>query len=781
MDSDPDPAELRQLAICPSAPVMPESPQTDQPVLSRVAGGAFFDRKAQFDKLWRAATGPLPRTMLLLGPPQSGRTELLRMTFDLLFNQAHQALPLYFQMRDEQAPPQLAHDFLLALLRQYLAFVNRRPDLINAADLSLSDLPALAGGDEQSVIQKLIDGYELRRQAGSETGLLRYVFSVPLRLAASTPHRLMLMLDEAQLLNQIVADGRSLALLDEMFQQPPGISVVVTGLRRALLEESTFGCDLIGDLWLDWMEPLDLPMRQALLIKWCGWMGVELDHETGRLAIQQTGGNLLYLRALVSAAAERKTGLASPIDFERLYVDELLRGRIAHYFSGLLRRLARLTALNSRSQRAATDIAELCYEALTARAPVEAVEQKLQPNFGAARLLAELHQHELITLLDDHILPSDDPVLRDWLKATHQRFAGMPVSQVTLDLLSRRLKAVPQMLSGGELRSLQKTALDLLARFDRQSIARSLMVQDEFLIRYGSATYGQIISGLQQEPERVTLPQIVYATEMPLVVHDDQTEESNLPPWSFAIAYGFDDGICDHDHETVWVLALNSSPTPVSEALAATLDQFAAEFSDPFGSGQAVPHIMRWAISKMGFTAEAGLALRERGFLTSDYLQLELLSETLEAAPRAARSSPVSVEVQRPDVTGALDLTIPIGDDREIIAARVAEQIARAAGFAPEEMNQLKTALIEACLSLSAADSSADGRLYQRFHTNHERMTITIASSATALDQPGGIVLRSSPSHYWRLDVLRSLVDEVTLTQLVGGLRVALTKIKSTS
>lgn len=761
---------------------MPESHPIEQPVLSRVAGGAFFDRRAQFDKLQRAATGPMPRTILLLGPPQSGKTELLRMTFDLLFNQAHQALPLCFQVRDEQLPPlRLAHDFLLALLRQYLAFVNRRPDLINAADLSLSDLPALAGGDEQPVIQKLLDGYELRRQAGNETGLLRYVFSVPLRLAASTPHRLMLMLDEAQLLNQVTADGRALALLDEMFQQPPGISVVVTGLRRALLEQSTFGRDLIGDLWLEWLEPLDLPMRQALLAKWCEWMGVDLEHETGRLAIQQLDGNLLYLRALVSAAAERKTGLTSPIDFERLYVDELLRGRIAHHFSGLLRRLARLTALNSRSQRAATDIAELCYEALTARAPVEAVEQKLQRNFCAARLLAELHQRELITILDDHILPSDDPVFRDWLNATHQRFAGMPVSQVTLDLLSRRLKAMPHLLSGSELSSLQTRVLELLARFDRQSIARSLVVQDEFLIRYGSATYSQILAGLAQETERVTLPQVVYATEMPLAaaVHNNH-EESNLPPWSFVIAYGFDDGICDCDHETIWVLALNSSPAFVSESNVAALDEFAEEFSDPFGSGQAVSRIVRWAISKMGFTADAVIALRERGFLTADYLQLELLSETLDYAPRAERSSPVSVEVQRPDITSDFDLAIPVGEDREIIAARVAEQIARSAGFTPEEMNQLKTALIEVCLSFSAADSAADGRLYQRFHTNHERMTITVASSATALNQPGGIVLRSSPSIHWRLDVLRSLVDDVTLTQLVGGLRVALTKIKST-
>jgi hypothetical protein len=748
-----------------------------QPVISRVTGGAFFNRQPQLDKLFRAATGPAPRTVLVLGQPQSGRTELLRTTWDLLFSEAHQALPIYFQPQPEQMQPQrLAHDFLFTLLRQYLAFIHRQPELIGAVDLTPGSLLSLTGNDEFAVIRNLLDGYEARLASGNEYRLLRYVFTAPLCLAAHTPHRLVLMLDEAQLLNQVVANEQTLPLLSEILRELRALSLIITGLQRALLEQWPVDRELISELWLEWLDPLDLPVLQALARHWAAVSGIELDPEIARLMAQQLDGNLFYLRSLLTAAGEHRLNLTNAIELERLYVDELLRGRIAHHFSTLLRRLARHSALGARGERAATDIVGVCYEAIEARAPVEIIERKLSRNFHAARLLAELHHHELITLLDDHVLPSDDPVFRDWLAATQQRFSGILVSQVTLDLLRRRLAAAPQMLLACDLRTLHRSICDLLSRFDRQSIARSLVEQDRFLTYYGSATYHQILSGLNRETDRLTLPQIIYVTETPLTSGD---ETQNLPPWSCIIAYGFDAAICDNDHETVWVVAVNNSPTAITEACVAALDQHLERFRDPLSSGKEAPCVVRWAISKMGFTSQAGAALRERDFLTADYLQLELFAETIGSAPRVGRAASVPVEIRRPDRTRDFDLAIPIGEDREIIAARVVEQIARSAGFAPEALNQLKTALIEACLSLSAIGSSTDGRLYLRFHSDHGRMTITAASSAVALDQPGGVIVEDDPEGVWRLNILGSLVDEATLTRLVSGFRITLTKKKA--
>jgi anti-sigma regulatory factor (Ser/Thr protein kinase) len=227
----------------------------------------------------------------------------------------------------------------------------------------------------------------------------------------------------------------------------------------------------------------------------------------------------------------------------------------------------------------------------------------------------------------------------------------------------------------------------------------------------------------------------------------------------------------------VWVLAVTQAPSAITAEAVAALDAQLDELRDPLSSGKDAPRVVRWAISKMGFTFDAVAALEERGFSASDYLQLELLAEGLDAAPSLAL--PAAAEAKTLSTASDFDLAIPINDDKEIIAARVAEQMAKAAGFSAEEVNQIKTALIEACLSLTALGHSPDGRIHQRYRVDEDRMTITVSNSAAGLDEPGGLVVEDDPDRIWRVEVLRSLVDQVYLTRFDDGWRVVLRKNRS--
>ena len=84
--------------------------------------------------------------------------------------------------------------------------------------------------------------------------------------------------------------------------------------------------------------------------------------------------------------------------------------------------------------------------------------------------------------------------------------------------------------------------------------------------------------------------------------------------------------------------------------------------------------------------------------------------------------------------------------------------------------------MIEACLSLTAIGNSPDGRIHQRYRVDDERMTITVSNSAAGLDEPGGVVVEEDPERIWRVDVLRSLVDQVYLTRFDESWRVVLRK-----
>ncbi len=799
------------------------------PILSQLASDEILARTASaLNDVYQAAVLKNARAVLVIGRPQSGKTELLRLTYDRLFHEQGRTLPIYFSLRrDRLSPDKFAKDFLLTLLRQYLAFVNHDVTLVPRHELTERDLLNLASAQEYAALKEILDSYELRAQEPDKRSLVRYTLGLPQRLAARSPYHITVLLDEAQWLDRIVTDEEIANLFGEVLQQPHLVSFILTGQQRALLDQLAAEESVVGNVKLLHFPTPDLLALQELVKQWCKQDSVPFDPEISRLAVHQLDGNLFYLRALTAASSERKMWFDKGADFERLYVSELLQGRIAHYFSRLLRQLAGDATRGQSGEHAAIEIIYICAEAMASRAPVELIKARLAPRLEVSALLAELHRQELITLLDGHILPSEDSVFCDWVTATHQRFEGTSLEEVKLDLLRRRIKSVPQMLALSARRTLHTQIEALLRRFDGQSLAHSLFANDEFVIRYGHATYEIMLGGLAAESERLQLPQIVHVAEGHLFTH-----RSFPAGWSYLLAFGFEEGIYDHEHEVVWLLAIADSPSAITAEAVQLLDQQLTEIQAALTAnqeqGRPTPKVMRWAISKMGFTLDGTIALLERGFAASDSLQLELLTSLLESnasqneapqgvtgcpplqtengAPstvpgtqesdREAASAPnnsaseipsakavTASPVVEPELTApnSFEMAIPINDGKEIIAARVAERMARSAGFAPEAVNQIKTALIEACLSLAAAEETPDAKIYQRYLLDEEKITITLSNLPTGLDQTDGTVVVDDPERLWRLDVLRSLVDFVRLHKFDAGWRVELMRFIPTN
>lgn len=794
------------------------------PILSQLATDDILSRTSSAqDEIYQAAVLKNARAVLVIGRPQSGKTELLRLTYDRLFNEQGRTLPIYCSLRrDRLLPDKFAKDFLLTLLRQYLAFVNHDADLVPRHELTERDLLNLASASEYAVLKDLIEGYEARMNDEDKRPLVRYALGLPQRLASRSPYHITVFLDEAQWLDHVVTDEEVANLFGEVLQQPHSVSFILTGQQRALLDQLAAEEGVIGTVKLLHFGPPDLDSLQALVKRWCAQDNVAFDAEIGRLAVHQLDSNLFYLRSLTAASSERKMWFDKGADFERLYVSELLQGRIAHYFSRLLRQIAQMATPGQGGEQAAIEVIYVCAEAMASCAPVELVKSRLAARFDVSSLLTELHRQELITLLDGHILPADDPVFCDWVAATHRRFEGAALEEVKLDLLRRRIKSVPQMLALSARRTLHTQIESLLRRFDGQSVAHSLFAHDEFVVRYGHAPYEIMLAGLQAEVEKVQLPQIVHVADGHLFAH----KLGNLPAsWSCLLAFGFERGIYDQEHEVIWLLAVADAPSAVNAEAVQLLDQQLREIQTTLISNQAegkpIPHIVRWAISKLGFTPDGTMALAERSFAASDYLQLELLTSLLASAPTQddvseeadgffapaealpASATPVSLSlsneptpdaplpVESPARSSAIfppaaeaenqglhqfEIVIPTNDDKEIIAARAVERMARSAGFSPEAVNQMKTALIEACLSMAATEEHPDTKIYQRYQLDEEKMTITLANAAAGLDDVSGTPLTEDSERIWRLEVLRSLVDFVRLTKLADGWRVELTR-----
>src|SRR5436853_3409913 len=116
-------------------------------------------------------------------------------------------------------------------------------------------------------------------------------------------------------------------------------------------------------------------------------------------------------------------------------------------------------------------------------------------------------------------------------------------------------------------------------------------------------------------------------------------------------------------------------------------------------------------------------------------------------------------------------MVIPMGADTELIAAHTVEQIARRVHFRPEAINQIKTALIEACINAAEHSLSPDRKIYQRFRVENDKLVVTVASRGVvpaslagqngqqddARDQKED----SKSRRGWGLKLIQTLMDEV--------------------
>jgi serine/threonine-protein kinase RsbW len=180
-----------------------------------------------------------------------------------------------------------------------------------------------------------------------------------------------------------------------------------------------------------------------------------------------------------------------------------------------------------------------------------------------------------------------------------------------------------------------------------------------------------------------------------------------------------------------------------------------------------------WLISNEGFSEDAGRLLERRKAFGSSRQQLGLLAARLG-------ETVVSAIVQSdPD---EFLMVVPMGEDNELIAANTAEQIAKRLTFRPEAINQIKTAIVEACINASEHSFSPDRKIYQRFRVESDRLVITISSRGIVPANLNGANSGSEAKEAaeerrgWGLKLIRTLMDEVEFERVDEGTSLRMTK-----
>jgi serine/threonine-protein kinase RsbW len=755
------------------SPKIPDENVSARRILGRVAPQEFVGRAVELQQIvGHAARLDRARGLLLLLAPPAGVSELLRQSYDGLFNRRGDIIPVYFALsRNDKTTTNVARQFLQTFLQQLIAFRRDEP-LLADASLTRNDLLELAAPSDYEWIERLLETSERERAGADEHSFVRLCLSAPQR-AAAQGLRTFVMVDGVQLAEQFNGEvALGLEFMQSLLRS--GSPFVVAGLRRQIMSVVDKVRGSFDDFSMIRLERLSDEDAQELVEHVAHRSGVALDDQTRDLIVQQFDGSPFCITALVRAAQERNTPLNSFLNCQRLYVDDLMGGRINRHYASLLEEIAPQAAV----RRALIRVLYEAAESDSARSPVETWRKRLglEPE-QLERIIRGLHVHELATLNTGFIEVGDGScVWSDYLKTRYRmEVAAESRALVVAETLLETLKRAPHTMARYYRREAALGMRDLFQRFNGQRVPASLLHYDRFTRAYKGLGADEIIASLEAETDLVRLPQVVHAAScaafhapMQFICDEERC----------AVAHGFDAANYTDANEVVWLAAEIESKLEagrgITEVWCDRLMQLARACH--------FKKVRLWLVAPEGFSAEACELLSERDAYGSSRQQLEFLTARIKRGSFASTK-----EESGPD---EFELVIPMGEDTELIAANTVDQIARRIDFQPEAINQIKTALVEACINASEHSLSPDRKIYQRFRLESDRLVVTVSSRGVVPPNlpPQNVVNESQRSNGngeqsalkgrrgWGLTLIRTLMDEVEFERVDDGTKLRMTK-----
>lgn len=732
-------------------------------ILGGVAAADFVGRANELKTLLSRAAADAEQTggVALLSAPASGASELLRQTFDWIFTKKGEMIPVYFAVRkSDRTARRAALRFVQTFLQQTIAFRRRDRKFLERAP-DFDELAELATAEDAHWIDRTIAAVAAAAQSENELDderlFVRNCLTAPLRASAEGA-RVFLMFDNLHEAANFTGETDFIEEIKEIYARSE-VSFVFSGHRRFLYDALRS-----GDAKYETIElmPLNFADAGVLTENLAKSFAVEITDQTRDLIVVETAANPLFILNLIRAASEKKLALDNFRRVGQVYTDELFGGSIGKYYDAVFSEISP----NTETQK---NFVNLLYDALTIEREKTPVENwKSRTNLNDAdfyRAIDFLNAREIVRLSSNLIeaMPENE-ILSDYIRARFRlETIGERRAAVVGEMLSDNLKRAPQTMARFYRQNSALGLRELLSIFDCQPTPVALFDYSVFSNDLKGAADDEILDNLNRDAETIRLPQIVYTAHT----------EAFYPPINqvaarerSAVAVGFDESKYTDADETVWIAAEIDSKLEASS-------QTAEFWCDRLEMVALMCNFLRykiWLVAPEGFSPEASEILRRRNAFGSSRRQVSLLVKFLKAEK-------VLSEKIHPN---EYEIVVPMGDDTELIAAHAVEDIARRSGFKPKAINQIKTALVEACINATEHSLSPDRKIYQKFAVEDDRIIITISNRGLRLNDKKSIeIVPDEGRRGWGLKLMRTLMDEVKFEQVDDGTRISMVKNKS--
>ena len=718
-------------------------------ILARRPGDEFIGRESAFAELREHLDGSGQTAGLYLGAmPGCGTTELLLQAFDEAFRRSGGAVPVYFAFNGE-APVAAARRFAIEMLTQMVAYRLRDPLIIHSVP-GFSEISRLAPAADIGLVDELIGLAERIPSPGDEASYIRACFSAPLR-AAARGVRTNLFIDDLHLISE-PSEGSDMAALVIETLEKTGARYVAVGRRRF---HPATDAAVTREL-----EPLEAA-HLATIFKLAACAS-EISDPVADLAALRSGGDVA---SLFSLGAGVKGG--EPIDsfrsFEMLYTQAIFGGKLASGFDRVLRGICRSAEVESGVVRLLEELGTLGGSGVE----IAAWRQKLgvDPS-GLNDIVTRLNEEELIRVAGDRIegMP-ENRIFNDYIKVRYRLNSGRETrAAVFAETLASRIRKAPaEMATHYRERSLVGLK-ELMSSFNGNSVPAALIDYTRFKAKYKGLSDAEIVERLGADDELIALPQIIFSahTETFYRAIGLITERERS-----AIAVGFEQGDLGGENRTAWIAAEIESKLEVSA-------ETAVGWCDRLEMAAAVSGFTNyriWLVSPEGFNEDALRLMSQRGAFGSSRRQAELLSRELSA--KAERGETVAEQEAGIE---EYEIVIPMGGEAEMVAAHTVEDIARRHDISPKAINQIKTALVEACINATEHSLSPDRRIHQRFVVRPGSITITVSNRGIRLTDKPRQMEPDEGRRGWGLKLMRNLMDDVRIEAVDDGTRISMTK-----